>query len=517
MMHSEGAASVAPAPQPPPLLRLRQISKRFGATQALADVSISFEAGKVHCLLGENGAGKSTIGKIIAGLFPADSGALLLDGREVRLADASDARRRGIAVVYQELSLAPDLSVRANLCLGAEAARRPWSPLRRAAETARVGAVLARLGLDLDMETPVRQLPAGMQQLVEIAKSLMASPRIVVFDEPTAMLGAAEKQRFFEVVRGLRAEGIACILVTHHMDDVEAVGDCVTIMRNGRHVDSFDLHAGISGEAVLEKLTGRREVLAASAGPARQLGPTRLRIALPAGGSLSEIEARAGEVVGFYGVLGCGAGELMYGLVGLDGPPRADYYLNGAPYRPRHPAAALRQGVGLLPAGRQSHGVLTGRSIRENLMLTQFDRVSRWRCIDPDREAALAREQLERAGVKHGDPADPIESLSGGNQQKALLARALGAARRLLLLHEPTAGVDILAKQHIHEQVRAAAAQGLTVVMLSSDLPEVIALCDTVYTFFHGTAVARYAQPGPQCQPHIVADVLGQREPQHAH
>lgn len=173
--------------------------------------------------------------------------------------------------------------------------------------------------------------------------------------------------------------------------------------------------------------------------------------------------------------------------------------------------------MGLLPAGRQSHGVLTGRSIRENLMLTQFDRVSRWRCIDPDREAALAREQLERAGVKHGDPADPIESLSGGNQQKALLARALGAARQLLLLHEPTAGVDILAKQHIHEQVRAAAAQGLTVVMLSSDLPEVIALCDTVYTFFHGTAVARYAQPGPQCQPHIVADVLGQREPQHAH
>jgi len=494
MMHSEGAASAAPSPQPPPLLRLRQISKRFGATQALDDVSVSFEAGKVHCLLGENGAGKSTIGKIVAGLFAPDSGALLLDGHEVRLADASEARRRGIAVVYQELSLAPDLSVRANLCLGAEAGRRPWSPLRRGAETAQVGAVLARLGLDLDMEAPVRQLPAGVQQLVEIAKSLMSSPRIVIFDEPTAMLGAAEKQRFFEVVRGLRADGIACILVTHHMDDVEAVGDCVTIMRNGRRVDSFDLHAGITSDAVLE-----------------------LRIALPAGGGLAGIEARAGEVVGFYGVLGCGAGELMYGLVGLDGPPRADYYLDDAPYRPRNPAAALRQGVGLLPAGRQSHGVLTGRSIRENLMLTQLDRVSRWQCIDPAREAAWAREQLERAGVKHGDPADPIESLSGGNQQKALLARALGAARRLLLLHEPTAGVDILAKQHIHELVRAAAAQGLTVVVLSSDLPEVIALCDTVYTFFHGAAVARYAQPGPDCQPHILADVLGQRESQHAH
>lgn len=356
-----------------------------------------------------------------------------------------------------------------------------------------------------------------MQQLVEIAKSLMSSPRIVIFDEPTAMLGAAEKQRFFEVVRGLRADGIACILVTHHMDDVEAVGDCVTIMRNGRRVDSFDLHAGITSDAVLEKLTGRREVLAAAAEAPRRLGATRLRIALPAGGGLAGIEARAGEVVGFYGVLGCGAGELMYGLVGLDGPPRADYYLDDAPYRPRNPAAALRQGVGLLPAGRQSHGVLTGRSIRENLMLTQLDRVSRWQCIDPAREAAWAREQLERAGVKHGDPADPIESLSGGNQQKALLARALGAARRLLLLHEPTAGVDILAKQHIHELVRAAAAQGLTVVVLSSDLPEVIALCDTVYTFFHGAAVARYAQPGPDCQPHILADVLGQRESQHAH
>ncbi|MEB2664151.1 ATP-binding cassette domain-containing protein, partial [Bordetella parapertussis] len=279
MMHSEGAASAAPSPQPPPLLRLRQISKRFGATQALDDVSVSFEAGKVHCLLGENGAGKSTIGKIVAGLFAPDSGALLLDGHEVRLADASEARRRGIAVVYQELSLAPDLSVRANLCLGAEAGRRPWSPLRRGAETAQVGAVLARLGLDLDMEAPVRQLPAGVQQLVEIAKSLMSSPRIVIFDEPTAMLGAAEKQRFFEVVRGLRADGIACILVTHHMDDVEAVGDCVTIMRNGRRVDSFDLHAGITSDAVLEKLTGRREVLAAAAEAPRRLGATRLRIA----------------------------------------------------------------------------------------------------------------------------------------------------------------------------------------------------------------------------------------------
>jgi len=495
-----------------PLLELADISKHFGATKALSDVSIAFEAGKTHCVLGENGAGKSTIGKIIAGLYPPDAGSLRLDGRAIRFANPRQARAAGIAVVYQELSLAPDLSIRANIWLGSETGKGPWSSLDRRHEMSRVAEVMARLGLDVDSETPVRQLPAGLQQLVEIGKSLMCSPRVIVFDEPTAMLGAVEKERFFSILMTLRDSGIATILITHHMDDVMRAGDRVTVMRNGRHIESFDLDGSLDGDDVLERLTGQRQILQQRRDNHAPWGGTLLEIDVPAADGRRTLAIRKGEIAGLYGVLGCGAQELIEGLVGLKQPAHARYRLEGKAYQPRSPNDALRHGVGYLPAGRQSNGILPQRSIKENLMLTQLRHISAFGCLSRSAENEHAAQLLTQSTVKYGGLADSIESLSGGNQQKVLLARAMASARNFLVLEEPTAGVDIGAKQQIHERVRAAAAKGLTVLLLSSDLPENISLCDTVYTLYQGHVVNRYDKPDESCQAHIVGDVLGQQE-----
>ncbi|TFL15374.1 sugar ABC transporter ATP-binding protein [Pusillimonas caeni] len=492
------------------LLRLRAVSKSFGATKALTDVSISFEAGEIHCLLGENGAGKSTIGKIIGGLYAPDTGDVLLESQEVRINSPSHARALGIAVVHQELSLAPDLSVRDNLWLGAET---KWC-LSRQGESRRAVDVLSQLGLELDLEKPVSTLPIGTQQLVEIGKALMNAPRLIVFDEPTAMLGAVEKQQLFTVLRRLRASGISVILVTHHIDDVMEVGDCVTVMRNGRCVDSFALEDHLQGADVLERLTGQRQVFEATHELRETVGEILLEIETSGVNGTTKIPVRRGEIVGLYGVLGCGAEDIVQGLVGLRTFRNARYLLGGKSFKPSQPVEAMRRGVGYLAAGRQQNGVLGQRSIRENLMLTQLHQFSVMGWLSRASECKRATQQLADAAVKYGCQEDTIESLSGGNQQKILLARAMAGARDLLVLEEPTAGVDIGAKQQIHERIKAAAAQGLSVVVLSSDLPEVIALCDTIYTLHQGHIVNQYEAPDETCQAQIVGDVLGKYEVQ---
>ena len=233
-----------PTPDEQALVQVRGLQKAFGATRALVNVSTDFRAGEIHCVLGENGAGKSTLGKILGGLYQADAGELLIEGEKVSFTSPRAAHAAGVAMVYQELSLAPDLSVRANLWLGAEAASSPFSSISRRKEHERAASVVRKLGIEVDLEQPVGQLPVAIQQLIEIGKSLMFSPRVIVFDEPTAMLGAVEKQKFFDVLRQLRGEGVAAVLVTHHIEDVMAVSDRVTIMRNGQVVDSFPMGAG---------------------------------------------------------------------------------------------------------------------------------------------------------------------------------------------------------------------------------------------------------------------------------
>ncbi|GAA5233096.1 sugar ABC transporter ATP-binding protein [Verticiella sediminum] len=497
------------------LLEVRGATKRFGATLALDDVSIAAHAGEIHCVLGENGAGKSSLGKVIAGLYRADAGVLVFDGAPVQFANPGQARAMGIAIVYQELSLVPDLSIRANFWLGSEGARLPLARVGRRRETPRVREVLAQLGVELDPETRVKDLPVTTQQLLEIGKALMHRPRLVVFDEPTAMLGAIEKQRFFSVLRTLRDNGIASLLITHHIDDVTAVGDRVTVMRNGRVVESFPMTGAIDAEHVLERLTGRRGAAAVRSprtAPAAGESAVLEISGLPGrddGGAT--VGVHRGGIVGLYGVVGCGAERVVRAAAGVQRARDFSMRLNGRPFGPATPAEALRAGISYLPAGRQANAVFPTRSIRENLMLSQLRRVSRLGFINRRRETSVALDQLRASAVKFADLDAGIDTLSGGNQQKVLLARAMAGASALLVLEEPTAGVDIDAKQQIHERIRAASRAGLAVLVLSSDLPETLALCDVVYTFFAGTVMDCHVAPAAGDHDAILADILGQR------
>lgn len=495
------------------MIRVRNLTKRFGATVALHDVSVAFHPGEVHCVLGENGAGKSTLGKIIGGLYRPDSGELEVDGQVQVLASPRAAHRLGIAVCYQELSLAKHLSVRANLWLGAERAGHPFALVGHQAESGIAGAVLDKLGLDVDLEQAVGELPVAQQQLIEIGKALMLKPRAIIFDEPTAMLGAVEKRKFLDVLSQLRTEGVAAILVTHHIEDVMAVSDRVTIMRNGRAVDSFAMDRRITSEEVVERLTGKKQERATAHTGRRADGRQVLEISNIRwrSGGTTPVRVRRGEIVGLYGVVGCGAEAIVAALGGQDTQCAFRFRLDGAEFRPSSAAQALDAGVAYLPAGRAANCILPGRSIVENLTVSDLKRHARFGVISRAAEAHHAEETLRAAGVKFADASLPINSLSGGNQQKVLLARAMAAARELLVLEEPTAGVDIDAKAQIHARIREAADKGLTVILLSSDLEETIALSDVIYTFYRSEIADVYVAPGAGDQPNIIANVLGQR------
>ncbi|EIV3862962.1 sugar ABC transporter ATP-binding protein [Klebsiella variicola] len=502
----------------PPLLRVSGLSKRFGATQALNNVSIQFQGGEIHCVLGENGAGKSTVGKIISGLYVADEGSVWYDGGQVAFSNSREAREAGVVMVYQELSLALSLSVRANLWLGSEKSKSLLSLTLRGRESHRVQEVLSQLGLeDIDIECPVGNYPVAVQQLIEIGKSLMSQPRVIIFDEPTAMLGAVEKENFFNVLRRLRTAGIACVLVTHHIDDVLAVSDCATIMRNGQVVDAFPVSGAINSDFIVSRLTGKKpEYLSLGAKNTAKFEPLLNIHDMPvARGGRETLTVGRGEIVGIYGVVGCGGEQLLQEFLGfLPGAPASgiSFSLEGKKWMPRSVSAALRHGVAWLPAGRASNCVYGSLTISENLMITQLKKYTRCGFINSPQVESISDKLLRHSGVKYSSKDELLTSLSGGNQQKVLLTRAMACARKVLVLEEPTAGVDIDAKFEIHQRIRALSASGISVLMLSSDLVETMALSDTVWTMFHGAVVNTYSAPDENDKASIIADVVGQTE-----
>ncbi|OXR48090.1 sugar ABC transporter [Pusillimonas sp. T2] len=503
--------------QPPgtgPLLTLKNISKRFGATQALDNVSIDFARGEIHCLLGENGAGKSTIGKIVGGLYSADNGELCWNKQPVRFRSINESKKCGIGLVFQELSLAPHLSVRANAQLGATPQSALFTCIKHREESESVKSALARLGLSLDVEQLVGELPTATQQMVEIAKTLMRSPDLVVFDEPTAMLGAVEKQKLFDVLRNLRDQGVAIIMITHHIDDVLEVADRVSIMRNGKIVDSFSMGADITADTILERLTGKKISVNQRADHSAEQRDVVLEIRnLESHRSeLTAMNIRSGEVIGLYGVVGSGADVIAKQLVGLAQERKLEFKLNGRPYLSRNPAHAVALGIAYLPSGRASNGIFATLSIKENLSLALFDRLGRYGVVSQKKELTYVDELLAKFNVKYGTARDLITSLSGGNQQKVLMARVIARSRKVLVLEEPTAGIDIEAKMSIHERIRELAQTGVCVVLVSSDLFETVSLCDTVYTMYAGAVVNKYSNPTLSDQPSIISDVLGQKE-----
>jgi ribose transport system ATP-binding protein len=469
-----------------PRFSMSGVSKRFGGTQALADVSLAVKAGEVHALIGENGAGKSTLMKVLAGIHAPDAGAMALDGKAYAPNGPAAARLAGVAMIHQELSLAPHLSVEANILLGREL---PRFGVVNAAEHRRLArAALARLGqAELPLETPVANLPIAQQQLVEIARALVSEARVMVFDEPTSSLTEDDTRRLFEVIRELRASGMAIVYISHFLEEVAAVSDRYTVLRDGRVAANGDLR-DTTLDAIVRAMVGRQlEELFPSA--TRTPGEVVLEVRGLSGRESPrdvDFELRAGEVFGLAGLVGAGRSELVRCLYGLE-PIRAGRVRLARHGQLRGAARdSIARGVGLVSEDRKSEGLAVGLSIADNLTLSKLSPFSRFGWLNlraRERDVAGWMRKLE---CKAWGPRQAVEQLSGGNQQKVAIARLLHQQADVLLLDEPTRGIDIGAKAQVYRLLGELASSGKAIIMVSSYLPELLKVCDRIGVMCRG-------------------------------
>jgi rhamnose transport system ATP-binding protein len=479
-----------------PVVSLRNAAKSYGPIQALAGVTLELRAGEVMCLAGENGAGKSTLIKILTGAIRRDAGEYLIDGEDIGNPSPAQAREAGIGVVYQELSLLPDLSVGENLLMGRLPARRG---ITRPSEVRRqASAMLERVGLDwLDPNTEVATLSLATQQLVEIAKVLGASPRVLIFDEPTTALSESETKALLARIHQLRDEGHAVMYVTHHLEEMFEIGDRVTVLRDGGLVTSRPM-SDFDQDSLIASMVGRK---IESLYPAshRTIGEPRLKVRglRPAGAAAPiDFEVRAGEIVGIAGLLGSGRSELLRAIFGADPVEAGDIEVDGARVRPGDARRAVQAGLGLLTEDRKQLGLLLELSIRENASIAHLDEISRFWVVDRRRERTIVDQYLGGLKLRAGSWEQPVSSLSGGNQQKVLLARWLATKAKVLMFDEPTKGVDVGAKAEIYKVIGDLAAEGLGVVVVSSYLPEVLGLADRVLVMREGAVAGELQAAG---------------------
>jgi ribose transport system ATP-binding protein/rhamnose transport system ATP-binding protein len=488
-----------PAPTQPveaPVVSLRDAAKSYGPIKALHGVTLELRAGEVMCLAGENGAGKSTLIKILTGAIRRDGGEYRIDGKDVGSPSPAAAREAGIGVVYQELSLLPDLSVAENLLMGqlpaVRGVTRP-AELRRRART-----MLERVGLDwLDPETEVATLSLAVRQLVEIAKVLGANPRVLIFDEPTTALSESETKALLARIHALRDEGHAIMYVSHHLEEMFEIGDRVTILRDGGLVTCKPM-AEFDHDSLIASMVGRKiESLYPASN--RTIGEQRLRVrGLQPIGSEDPIDfqVRAGEIVGIAGLLGSGRSELLRAIFGADPVKAGHIEVDGQKVRPGDPRRAVQAGMGLLTEDRKQLGLLLELSIRENASLAHLDEISRFWIVDKRRERGIVDQYLGGLRLRAASWEQPVSSLSGGNQQKVLLARWLATKAKVLMFDEPTKGVDVGAKAEIYKVIGDLAAEGLGVVVVSSYLPEVLGLADRVLVMREGTVAGELPAAG---------------------
>ncbi|SCK19338.1 sugar ABC transporter ATP-binding protein [Streptomyces sp. WMMB 322] len=489
-------------PSPPrlrELLRTEGIRKAFPGVVALDGVDFDLHEGEVHVLLGENGAGKSTLIKILSGVHRADSGRVLRDGRPVRIHGAGDAEKLGIATMHQEFNLVPHLSVAENIFLGRQPRR--FGLLDRARMEADAAEVLARVGVDIAPDTPLRELGVARSQMVEIAKALSLDARVLIMDEPTAALTADEVEKLFGLVRRLRADGVGIVFITHHLEEIAALGDRVTVLRDGRSVGQTA--ASTPRDDLVRMMVGRsieqqypRETGAANGTSAEAGGPPLLRVSgLTRAGGFSDVgfELRAGEVVGLAGLVGAGRTEVARAVFGADPYDSGTVEVQGKRLRRHDITAALAAGIGLVPEDRKGQGLLPDSSVRDNLGLVTLRRASRAGFVSFSGQEESADRIAKRLGVRMSGLGQRMGTLSGGNQQKVVIGKWLLAQSRVLILDEPTRGIDVGAKVEIYELINELTASGHAVLMISSDLPEVLGMSDRILVMAQGRIAGELA------------------------
>jgi ABC-type sugar transport system ATPase subunit len=479
-----------------PAVRFRGITRRFPGVLALDDVSLDVAAGSCHALCGENGAGKSTLGKALAGIHPPDAGTLEVHGREVRFGSPRDALAAGVGMVHQELAFAGNLSVAENLSLGALPTR--GGLVSRTEMVRRAEAMLAEVGAEVDPRRLVGELNVAQQQLVQIASAVGSGARVIVFDEPTSSLSQPEAERLYDLVGRLRARGVTCIYVSHRMPEIFRLCDAVSVLRDGKHVATRPTE-GLTEAELVRMMIGRPLGEYFPRPPDATPRDELLRVeGLSVPGKFADVSftLRAGEVVGLAGLVGAGRSEVAQALFGLETGVTGRVWVAGKPVRIRTPGAAIRLGLGLVPEDRKKQGLVLSASGLHNTSLPILGRLSRLGWIRRGRERALAEEYFARLRVRAPGVDTPVAGLSGGNQQKIVLARWLAARSRVLMLDEPTRGVDVGAKAEIHGLIDELAAAGSAVLLISSELPEVLALSGRILVLRAGRLVGELPRGG---------------------
>jgi monosaccharide-transporting ATPase len=480
----------------PAILDVQGVAKRFSGVVALAGVSIQLRAGQVHALVGENGAGKSTLIKVLTGVHQPDEGSIVYRGEPVAFATPLDAQAAGISTIYQEVNLVPLMSVARNLYLGREPMTRlgliDFGRMHREA-----GAALARYGIHVDVRRPLRDLGLGVQQMVAIARAIDADHRVVIMDEPTSSLEPREVERLMEVVDLLRRDGVAVVYVSHRLDEVFRLCDAVTVLRDGRRVHTGPISAitrlelvstmlgrDVSEVARARTRFGTHDTAQGAGAMLRATGLTRHHV-------LDDVtvEARAGEVVGLAGLLGSGRTETAKAIYGAQPLDSGTVEVAGEPVRGRSPRAAISAGIALIPEDRKADGIIPTLSVRENIVLAALPAISRAGFVSKGRQDALVDALMTRLRIKASSPDQRVSELSGGNQQKVLLARVLCLEPRVLLLDDPTRGIDVGAKAEIQGLISDLAEAGLAVVLISSELEEVVEGADRIIVLRDGAVV----------------------------
>ena len=465
-----------------PLVQLNHVSKSFGPVQVLKDVSLEMFRGEVLCLAGENGAGKSTLIKILTGAVSRDGGEYLIDGKDAGSPSPAQARALGVGVVYQELSLLPDVSVEENLLMGHLPSMR--GIVKRQELRAHAIKMLERVGLTrVDPGMLVSDLPVATRQMVEIAKVLGANARIVIFDEPTTALSEEDAQHLLQLINRLKKEeGVAVLYVTHRLEEIFEIGDRITVLRDGQFITTAPT-GQFTHDSLIRSMVGRQIEQLYPKREQKQFGKTVLSVqGLRLKGSPYPInlEVRAGEIVGLGGLVGAGRTETVRAIFGADSIEAGKILVDGTPLHPGSPAQAVKAGLGLLTEDRKELGILADLSLRENVTIANMSAVSRFGVVSHKQELSLFNELVPRLRLKYHSSEQTISSLSGGNQQKVLLSRWLATNAKVLLLDEPTKGVDVGAKADIYTIIGDLAAKGLGIVVLSSYLPELLGICDRV-------------------------------------
>ncbi len=500
------------------LLEIRDVAKRFGATRALDGVDLTLSAGEVHALIGENGAGKTTLMNIVAGAVRPDRGAMQVDGRPYAPAGPRDARHRGVALIHQELCLCPHLSAAENMLLGLEPARGRGGWVDRDAARRRTVALLEQFGRSgLHPEARVGDLPLAAQQVVEICRALAADARILLMDEPTSSLQREDVNRLFALIRQLAARGIAIVYISHFLEEVREIAGRYTVLRDGRSVASGSI-TDASNDQLIAHMVGRaaltsRPPLRSGEGE-RHEGNVILAVhdvALPPVLKHASFELRRGEVLGIAGLMGSGRSELIRALFGLEPRASGRLALGGRPLAVSgaRPSRRLAQGFGYLSEDRRREGLALTLSVADNLTATRFSACSPgWGWLDLDRQRAAATRWIDALHIRAAAPTQPVRALSGGNQQKVAVGRLLHQDAAVLLLDEPTRGIDVGSRAQIYEAIARSAAQGKAVLLVSSYLPELFQLCDRLAVMSRGRLSA--ARPIAQWTPEtVLATAIG--------